>query len=155
TTSSNPNTDPTGTSTTSSNPNTDPTGTSTTSSNPNTDPTETSTTSSNINTDPTETSTMPTTDFILGDVDDNGKINAEDASAVLEHAANIGAGLGGTLTDNLKKCADVDENGIVNAEDASQILAYAAAVGSGKTYEFQKADKSEIVDADPTAPTYW
>lgn len=96
-----------------------------------------------------------------GDVDGDGKIDATDASAILVHSANVGSGLGETLTESEQKLADVDENGVVNSQDAAQVLSYAAAVGSGQDYEFIKntpdhqdnpGNDPEIVDADPDQP---
>lgn len=94
---------------------------------------------------------------VMGDVNSDGKIDASDASAILVHAANVGSGLDGTLTESQQKLADVDEDDSVNSQDAAQILCYAAASGSGQVYEFIKnsanpTDFSEIIDADLYLP---
>ncbi|MBD5142616.1 MAG: hypothetical protein HDT22_03280 [Ruminococcus sp.] len=155
------NTTPTETTTTVSDLNTDPPETTTTS---DSKPTETSTTSS-FNTDPTETSTTNVNNFLLGDANGDGVVDAEDATLVLRHSANVGAKLEDVLTKEQQKRTDVNEDDILDAEDATQILIYSAFEGAGEKYEFVKKDKSEVtdvipeyttepevVDADPTAP---
>ena len=69
---------------------------------------------------------------LLGDVDENGVINASDAARVLIAAAAIGVGKAPNLTERQKNSADVNSDGRINAFDASIILQYAAAVGVGK-----------------------
>ncbi|MDE5737369.1 MAG: hypothetical protein K2H93_03285, partial [Oscillospiraceae bacterium] len=109
-------------------------------------------TTSGVNTDPTETTTTDGNKFSLGDVNGNGVINAIDATLVLQHSANVGAKLEDILTEEQQKYADVNEDGVVDSKDATQILMYSAAEGAGEKYEFVKKDKSEIIDAEPTAP---
>ncbi|GEM_PF-1464687 len=87
-----------------------------------------------------------------GDVNEDSEINASDAAAVLGHAASIGAGKGGTFSEDQIKGGDVDGDGTANAQDAAQILSYAAAKGSGKTYTFRKYDGVQLVDPDPDMP---
>lgn len=57
----------------------------------------------------------------LGDVNNDGKINAADALLVLRHGAKIAL-----LDENQMVVADVTKEGTVNAEDALGILRYAA-----------------------------
>ncbi|MDE7094033.1 MAG: hypothetical protein K2O52_03865, partial [Oscillospiraceae bacterium] len=116
-----------------------------------TNPTETTTTSG-VNTDPTETSTTGGNNSLLGDANGDGIIDAEDATLVLQHSASVGSGLEDILTEEQQKYADVNEDDIVDSEDATQILIYSAFEGAGEKYEFVKKDKSEIIDAEPTAP---
>ena len=77
--------------------------------------------------------------FDFGDVDDDGEINALDASAVLtEYAASA---TGGALELDFiqTKAADVNCDGAVDALDASEILgyyAYKATGGSGCFAEY-------------------
>ena len=66
----------------------------------------------------------------LGDVNDDGSINAKDANEVLIAAARIGTGKASGLTETQQKAADVDQDGNINAEDAAWILRYAAAAGT-------------------------
>lgn len=63
---------------------------------------------------------------VLGDVDNSGKVNAIDASLVLEHYSKVSTGQSTGFDDTQKKAADVDKNGSINAVDASQILSYYA-----------------------------
>ena len=61
--------------------------------------------------------------YTLGDVDNNGKIQAVDALAVLRHDAKIE-----TLDDTASLAADVDCDGKVKAVDALAILRYVAKI---------------------------
>ena len=61
--------------------------------------------------------------YTLGDVDNNGKIQAVDALAVLRHVAKIE-----TLDDPASLAADVDCDGKVKAVDALAILRYVAKI---------------------------
>ncbi|MDE6657951.1 MAG: leucine-rich repeat protein [Oscillospiraceae bacterium] len=72
-----------------------------------------------------------TIEILLGDVNDDKKINAEDASNILIAAALIGAGNDSGLTSEQIKSADVNHDDSVNASDASLVLAYAAYIGAG------------------------
>ena len=62
----------------------------------------------------------------LGDVDNSGKVNAIDASLVLEHYSKVSTGQSTSLDETQKKSADVNKDGSINAVDASQILSYYA-----------------------------
>ncbi len=69
---------------------------------------------------PTE---KPVVDYLLGDVDQNGEIDAQDAVMILKYVAhNI------ELTDKQLLAANTtkDKDGIVDAQDAVQILKYVA-----------------------------
>ena len=61
-------------------------------------------------------------DGIIGDVDDNGIVDADDALAILKYKVNI------PLAVFVEKAADVDNNGIVDADDALAILKYKAGI---------------------------
>ena len=70
----------------------------------------------------------------LGDINDDGVINASDAATMLYIAALVGAG---QTIDELAQAyqvrmpfADVDGDGIVNASDAALVLQYAAYCGA-------------------------
>ena len=58
----------------------------------------------------------PDVTVTLGDVDDNGKINADDALTILKKLAKI------DVPKYVEEAADVDGNGKVNADDALLIL---------------------------------
>ena len=72
------------------------------------------------------------TKISLGDVNNDGSINAEDANAILIAAARLGTGKASGLTAELEKAADVNNDGVLNAKDANSVLRYAAAVGTGQ-----------------------
>ncbi|MCR5717459.1 MAG: dockerin type I repeat-containing protein [Oscillospiraceae bacterium] len=69
--------------------------------------------------------------FLLGDVNQDGSVNASDATMVLIAAARLGTGTDPKLTASQKRAADVNQDGVINAVDATFILRHAAAVGTG------------------------
>lgn len=73
------------------------------------------------------TSDPPVKDEILyGDVNEDGNIDALDASAVLTHYALKSTGNESKLTDKQVSAADFNRDGAVDALDASAILTYYA-----------------------------
>ncbi len=68
----------------------------------------------------------------LGDVNGTKSVNADDASVVLQYAAQNSAGLHCNVVKDFKRAADVNSDGTINSIDASIILTYAAAMGSGQ-----------------------
>lgn len=62
----------------------------------------------------------------LGDVDNSGKVNAIDASLVLDYYSKTSTGQSTGFDDTQKKSADVNKDGSINAVDASEILSYYA-----------------------------
>ena len=68
----------------------------------------------------------------LGDINDDEKINAVDASEVLSYYARISTNKDGGFTDEQKKAADVNKDGLINAVDASCILSYYAYTSTTK-----------------------
>ena len=70
----------------------------------------------------------------LGDVNEDGYINAVDASAVLNAYANMAASKDYTVSDKFVKLADVNMDGSVNARDASYILNYYAKTATSKEF---------------------
>ena len=81
----------------------------------------------------------------LGDVNDDGAVNANDAALVLMAAARIGARQPSGLTQAQSLAANVDrDNDAVNANDAACILRYAAyrgARGEKDIYEYFGIDR--------------
>ncbi len=73
----------------------------------------------------TEDMTVTATDFekeisyTYGDVDENGKINAADASLILQYNVQLAE-----LSENQMKAAELSEDGKINAADAGLILQY-------------------------------
>ncbi|MBR0484278.1 MAG: hypothetical protein IJJ69_05810 [Oscillospiraceae bacterium] len=69
-------------------------------------------------------------EILLGDADNNGIVNAGDASAVLIYSAAVGSGEEPSLPDeNWLLRADYNQDSAVNANDAAGILVYAAQQG--------------------------
>jgi len=77
---------------------------------------------------------QPLPEYTLGDVNEDGNVNANDASAVLVAAAKIGAKKDSGLSTVQTLAANVDRsNDAINANDASYILRYAAYKGAKGT----------------------
>ncbi|MCR4639148.1 dockerin type I domain-containing protein [Ruminococcus sp.] len=70
----------------------------------------------------------------LGDLNEDGYINAVDASAVLNAYANMAASKNYTVSDKFVKLADVNMDGSVNARDASYILNYYAKTATSNEF---------------------
>jgi hypothetical protein len=104
------------------------------------------TTASSLTTTTTSTTvTLPTTeqgttttvttpvqpmDIELGDVNEDYRIDAKDASMVLVAYAKVSTGSEDGLDENQSKAADVNADKKVDAKDASSILAYYALVST-------------------------
>ena len=92
---------------------------------------------------PTVTTAVPTTTIpvtstteaapkvALGDVDNNGSIDALDASIVLTEYALVATGHDSLLNADRKKAADLNKDGTVDALDASLVLSYYAYRATG------------------------
>ena len=78
------------------------------------------------------TSTVKPVVYTLGDVDNNGTVDAVDASKVLAYYARISTKQDGGFSDSQKQAADVNKNGIIDAVDASKILSYYAYLSTTK-----------------------
>lgn len=66
-----------------------------------------------------------------GDVNNDGIIDSNDASLVLEEYAAASTGAAGKFGDREKAAGDINADGIIGSDDASAILAYYAAVSTG------------------------
>ena len=66
-----------------------------------------------------------------GDVNNDGSINASDASLILIAAAKLGTGEPSGLSAKQHYAANVNSDADINASDASVVLIYAAARGAG------------------------
>lgn len=71
------------------------------------------------------------TNETVGDVDQNGTIDAGDAVTLLEHAAAFGSDRIGTIPKERWILSDFDGSGEVDAADAAEILLYGAVIGAG------------------------
>ena len=67
-----------------------------------------------------------TADYLLGDVNEDGKIDAKDASAILAEYSIMSTGGDGNFTASQKQAADVNADTKIDAKDASSILSYYA-----------------------------
>ncbi|MBQ7013681.1 MAG: Ig-like domain-containing protein [Oscillospiraceae bacterium] len=78
------------------------------------------------------TVTIPEEEFICGDCNMDGLINALDAAEILVYSANLGAGMGLELDETMTTVYDYNEDEIINSLDAAGILidSAQAAVGS-------------------------
>lgn len=65
---------------------------------------------------------------MLGDVNDDGMINAEDASAILIHYASVSTDGTGTISDDKIFIADYNNDGFIDSQDATDILIYYAEI---------------------------
>ena len=93
-----------------------------------------STTTSTSQTTTNTTTTMPApVKYELGDINNDSKINAVDASTVLTYYAMVSTNNDGGFNDNQKTAADVNHDGSINAVDASCILSYYAYISTGGT----------------------
>jgi hypothetical protein len=80
-----------------------------------------------------------TTEYKLGDVNDDGMVNAVDASSVLAYYALISTNQEGEYNEEQMLAADVNHDGMINAVDASNILAY---------YAYASTTKEDILSID-------
>lgn len=90
--------------------------------------------------------------YTLGDVNNDGKINAVDASSVLAYYARISTNQDGGFTESQKIAADFNHDGQINAVDASNILSYyayiATASENGNGSPSDKNDDSSRSEAE-------
>lgn len=70
--------------------------------------------------------------FLLGDVNEDGKIDSTDASAVLAEYAASQTGGESTFDADQKAADDVNGDGAIDSSDASAILSYYAKVSIGE-----------------------
>lgn len=70
-------------------------------------------------------------DKLLGDIDSNGAVDADDASLALAEYARVSSGGNGMFTEAQTWYADVNIDGAVDADDASMILAFYSYTSTG------------------------
>lgn len=95
-----------------------------------TDPTTTKATTTTVT---TTTTSVDKPALILGDANNDGKIDSIDASEILRLFAKISTG--GTPTENEKKVCDINNDGMIDSVDASAVLAYYAKISSSDSEE--------------------
>ncbi len=66
--------------------------------------------------------TFKTAKAVLGDVNEDGMLDARDASTVLQEYANVSSGCESSFSEAQKKLANYNKDGYVDAKDASLIL---------------------------------
>ncbi len=76
--------------------------------------------------------------YITGDVNEDGKIDASDASGALIEYAAMSTTQEHTLTDTQQTAADTNGDGSVDAGDASNILGYYARTSTGEVITFRQ-----------------
>lgn len=76
--------------------------------------------------------------YVLGDVYQDGKIDASDAASILVEYSLVSTGRGSSLSENLQKAADVDGNGKIDASDAASVLVYYSKTSTGSTLTFKQ-----------------
>lgn len=69
--------------------------------------------------------------IIMGDIDGNGVIDANDASCILSEYALLSTGSIGDFSSRQNVQADVNKDDIINSNDASKILAYYSVNSTG------------------------
>ena len=74
----------------------------------------------------------------LGDINDDGSVNAVDASAVLSAYALTATGNDPKLSESQKTAADVNSDGAFDAVDASVILSFYAYASTGGALSFEE-----------------
>lgn len=79
----------------------------------------------------------PSADYMSGDINDDGAVDAADAAEILVESALIGAGNGGEFTHEQNIAGDVNGDGKIDASDAAVILVYAAEIGAGNNVKIE------------------
>ena len=74
--------------------------------------------------------------FKLGDLNDDGKIDANDATLVLVNYSLLSTGEPIQITEDQQKAADVNGDGKIDASDATMILQYYSYLSTGDKDSF-------------------
>ena len=93
--------------------------------------------------------------YTLGDVNQDGRVNAKDASLILIEAAKRGTG-NGTQDTAMEAAADVTGDHAINAKDANIVLQYAALLGvsgGGGLPCFSEYAKNQTIPTSYTGPS--
>ena len=89
----------------------------------------------------------------MGDINNDGLINAVDATHILTEYAKISTGKKGTFTDVQKTLADIDKNGFIDAVDATYVLSYYAYISTGGQLDIEKWKESHNNNTTTTTTT--
>ena len=109
------------------------TSTETTTTSTTTTSTTSATTTSATTTVTTTVTTPPVTTIPLGDPNNDGSVDAKDASFVLAAYSKSSTGGDSGLSDEQKKAANINGDALVDAKDASMILGYYSYISTGGT----------------------
>lgn len=82
--------------------------------------------------------TVNAADYKIGDLNNDSKINAVDASETLSEYARTSTKKESEFTETQKQAADVNKDGKINAVDASNILSYYAYTSTSGTMDFEE-----------------
>ncbi len=74
----------------------------------------------------------------IGDVNEDGELNALDAQAILQFSARSAVSGDTSFTKEQENFADLNADGFVNAEDASLVLQYSAEKGAGSSESLEE-----------------
>lgn len=86
----------------------------------------------------TTTVTPPVSlEYVLGDIDGDGRIDSNDATSVLVVYGRLSTSQDSGLTDEQKKAADVNSDGRIDASDSSIILSYYSYVSTGTSLSLE------------------
>ncbi len=91
-------------------------------------------------------------DYVLGDVNGDTIIDANDASTILTEYSVLSTGGKGNFKENQKKAADIDNNSIINSSDASLILSYYSYTSTGGKLDM-KSYLAEYINKPPATTT--
>ncbi len=116
--------------------------------------TATSATSKRTVTTTTAATTQPIK-YSLGDVDNNGIVDAVDASKVLSEYARVSSNAKSTFGEAQKKAADANKDGFIDAVDASKILAFYAYRSTNGTLGFEEYINAHSVITTPVDGTIY
>lgn len=97
-------------------------------------------------------------DYVLGDVNSDNLIDANDASTILAEYSILSTGGNGTFKENQKKAADIDNNSTIDSSDASLILSYYSYTSTGgkldiKSYLDEQGHQPSATTTTATATT--
>ena len=78
---------------------------------------------------------LNSSDKMLGDINDDKRIDSLDSSAILKAYSNLSTNKASGLTEEQMACADVNSDGVVDAVDACIVLDYYAYITSASVVD--------------------
>ncbi len=117
--------------------------TTTTTSTTTTAATSKSTTTTTVTTTSIPDTTLPEDEiYTLGDVDENGMIDAADATLTLQTYSELSTGRPVSINARQQKAADTNKDGMIDSSDATSILRYYSFMSTGGSSSFEAFLKS-------------